>query len=132
MNRISIVSISLGFLILIIRGPLVLFPEPTVDFLRGFIRSVKKVRITGVVFFVYGLFIILMTQGINTPAADFFRILGYFFALVPLLFLIIFPAAYSFMADAILSALDPLIARILGLIGLIIALIFFYYGFFVL
>jgi len=132
MNRLSIISISLGFLILITRGPAVIMPERTLSFLGRFIQSRTKVRTAGVIFFFYALFMILMTQGLNSPVADFFKVIGYFIAFVMVFFLVIFPQVFCFMAGTVINALDSLTTRIIGSIAVIIAVVFLYYGFFVL
>jgi hypothetical protein len=129
MNGLATVSIALGTLIIVIRGPMVVAPKGTLEVYRQLIQTPARIRILGVFVALLGLAMIAAAWGIDQTAAQVVLVFGWFLSLVSLFLLLLFPTLYRGLAAFFLDALEDTSAiRAVGVIGVAFGVFFLYLG----
>ncbi len=128
MDHLSIICITLGIFIIVVRGPLIFAPEFTLRSYRKLLATTLRIRITGMIFLILPVAMILAAWGDHRDGAEIIMGLGYILGFFVVVFLLIFTNIYKLIADAFLDAMDNLILRGLGVISLGIGSFFIYVG----
>jgi len=116
MTGLATLTILLGILAILSRGPLVFAPEATLGVYRKLLETNARVRIMGACLLALGVAMIVLAQGSELTAARIIAFLGWYMACVAVLFLLLFPAAYRRFALSMLEATSQAL-RPLGAMG---------------
>jgi len=127
MNKLAIVSVVLGIIVIALRGPMIFSPDAVIRPFKKLIESRTRMRIMGAVFTVLGLVLVFSAWGVDHTAARVMMGLGCFMALIALFFMTIFPSVYRQIADIVLDW-NPLIFRVIGVLGVGMGVLFIYLG----
>ncbi len=127
MKELAIVSIVLGSVIILSRGPLVLAPDATLRVYRKLLATNTRVRIMGTCMLPLSVAMIVLAQGSELTAAWIISVIGWYMALMTVFVLLIFPSAYRQLALSLLEAVSQAI-RPLGAIGVGIGVLFIWLG----
>ncbi len=129
MTSTAIITLVLGVLIILSRGPLLFTPARTTAVYRRLFATNARIRVAGVFAALLGLALILAAQGESAVAAHAMLWVGWFLLGGTLLLHIPFPGIVALFADGLFDALaDDTTGRVLGAIGVAIGLIFVYVG----
>jgi hypothetical protein len=129
MNSLAIVSIVLGSVIIIARGPMVVAPKGTLAVFRQLIQSPARIRILGVFVALLGLAMVATARGIDQSAAQVILVFGWFLSLVSIFLLLLFPSLYRGLASFFLEVFEETAAfRAVGVIGVAFGVFFLYLG----
>jgi hypothetical protein len=127
MNTVAIASIGLGILIIATRGPLIFAPEGTARVYRQVFGTAARTRILACVFVVAGAALWLAGDGAGGGLATAITVFGWVFGAAGL-FLVIFPATYMQLLEAILDGFDSSGLRAGGVLGAAFGALFIYLG----
>ena len=112
------ITIGLGVVIILSRGPAVLFPKRALEWLRRLIESSSRLRIIGAFLTLYGVAMIVIAKGDDGSLAHFILVTGWVTSVVSLVLLLLFPSLYRGMAAAFLDVMEGGAGtRALGMIG---------------
>ena len=126
MNSLATVSVFVGILLIMVRGPLLFAPEATLQTYRKLIADETRIRIIGVFAAMLGVAMISSAWGADQPAAIIISILGWIVALVAPLLLML-PAFYQYLADSFLD-MSTAAARVIGVLSVAVGGFFIYLG----
>ena len=133
MSGLAAVTITLGVLIIVSRGSLVLFPKRTLDFTRRLVDRPSVIRLIGVFLALLGLMMIVTASGDDRAAAQFVLGTGWFFLAVSMALLVFFPSLYRGLTVTLLDVMEGGGGtRALGVLGVAVGIVFVYLGSFVL
>ena len=128
MNGLALISILMGVLIIISRGPLIFAPEIMRKFYMKLIATSTRIRIMGLCITPLGAVAIMVARGSDQTASLIISVIGYIMVLIAVFFMLIFPSLSKQVADAFLEAMDNLMLRILGLLAVCLGALFIYLG----
>lgn len=128
MNFLAITIIIFGLLIIIVRAPLIVKPQETLDFYKKIINTNNKVRVLGIVIAMLGFLLIIASWNYNIIAAIILKAFGFIFLFAGSIFLLIFTKYYKNFGLYFLEKINLLSARILGLFALFLGAYFIYLG----
>ena len=128
MDRLALVSVVAGAVMIVARGPMVVAPSVTVAAYRWLLASHARIRIMGVFIAALGLVMTRAAHGAEQDAAWVISILGWLF-LFATVFLLIFTSFYQKIALGFMDAVDdPAVLRVLGVIGALFGAFLIYLG----
>ena len=131
MSGLAWCSVAFGVLLLVSRGPLAFAPAATMRFYHGVVATPARVRVLGVVIGVLGLLVASTSWAGEGGAEQFFRGLGALFILLAVL-LLVAPAAYQRIAEAVLSfsdeSVDTAVVRGVGIFAMALGAFLIYLG----
>ena len=130
MNRLALVSVVLGVLIILLRGPMIFAPEVVIERFKKLIITDARLRILGVILTLFGVVLIVSAWGVDHGAAYAVLVMGCLLAFAAFLLQVIFPSLYRQIADIVFT-FNLLFFRVVGVIGVALGLLFLYFGFFV-
>lgn len=128
MNDLALISILIGIIAIVSRGPLIFAPESTKELYVKLVASNTRIRIMGLFVAALGTAAIMAARGSDQTAALIILVLGYFWVFAATFFLLIFTSFYKLIADAFLDAMDNLILRLLGVFTVLLGAFFIYLG----
>ena len=126
MSDLALISIIFGILIVVGRAPLVFAPDTAIRFIRRVINKKIVLRIMGIPTALLGLAMIFSAWGSDQSAALIILLLGWFIAFMAVLELI-FTSFIQRIANSIWN-MDNSLARILGLLSVVLGAFFIYIG----
>lgn len=127
MTGLAVVSILLGVVIILSRGPLVLAPEGTLRVYRKLLATNSRVRIMGVGITALAVAMILLSRGHELTSARVISIMGWCIACVAVFLLLLFPSAYRQLAESLLDATSQAL-RPVGAIAVGVGVLFIWLG----
>lgn len=117
MTVLQILTVAMGLLIIALRGPLIFAPVATRGFYLRLIATPRRVRAMAGVLAPLGLVLVAGARSGEDLAAIVMAVLGWML-LAGGAFLVLFPALYQQIAEAVLEALDkPGALRAIGVLG---------------
>jgi hypothetical protein len=132
MPELAVVSIALGILIVVARGPMVVAPQATLGAYRRVLETDARVRMLGVGLASLGLGLIVFARGSDAGAARFLFVFGWLLAAIAVLFGLILTSFFRRIASSFVNflddSIDSAILRITGVIALGVATFFIYLG----
>jgi hypothetical protein len=132
MPELAVVSIALGILIVVARGPMVVAPQATLGAYRRVLETDARVRMLGVGLASLGLGLIVFARGSDAGAARFLFVFGWLLAAIAVLFGLILTSFFRRTASSFVNflddSIDSAILRITGVIALGVATFFIYLG----
>lgn len=131
MNRVAIVSIVLGIIVVCSRGALLLAPATTLGWFEGLIATDCRIRALGALTLTLGATMAWVGASELTGLATILRLGGWAIVAFSTPALVMFPTAYRAIAVSVLpSSSDSDLAgwRLLGLIGVILGGLLIYFG----
>lgn len=138
MPPVAIVSIFIGVIIIISRGPLVLAPRATRKLYLKLLANNTRARLLGLFAAAVATAAIASARAYLDRATDspaepptavlFVLYLGYFLAAVPAPAFLVFPASVRRTMRTLLGAVDDAVLRWLGVFALALAGLFIYLG----
>jgi hypothetical protein len=118
MSDLGLMSVVIGAVIILSRGPLILAPHRTLIFYERFFLKARAIRLTGLLVGMLGTRTVLVSWGVDGPAADLLALLGWLMAGTAL-WLLLRPNSYRRVVYAWLEisrdGVDPMILRGIGL-----------------
>jgi len=124
----DVTLVLLGIFFIVSRGPFAIWPSATRDFYHRLLNTNLRVRVFGLIFLPLSAAMILVNQGKPGNAAVILTGLGYLFICIVVLFLLIIPGAYRFIANTVLEGMDTVILRGVGVMSLVIGTLLVYAG----
>jgi len=129
MNALACVTIIFGIFIFLSRTPLIFAPEATREFyIRVFLATDKKLRITGVCTVAYAVLMIVVAQGHDQTPAVFIKYFAWFVAVVAALFEVILAPITREVAKNLLESWNLTTLRVLGFLGSQVGTVFICLG----
>ncbi len=126
MNNLAAVSVLLGILMIMVRGPLILAPEATLRVYRKVVDDQRRIRILGTFATILGVAMISSAWGAGQPAAIIISILGWIVVLAgPLL--LISPSFIQSIASLFLD-MSVSAAQVIGVLSVAAGAFFIYLG----
>jgi uncharacterized protein YjeT (DUF2065 family) len=129
MNNHAYISIILGVLIIISRGPLIFRPDATREFYLKMIATRARIRVLGLVVLALGTAMVFSVHEAPGAASVFFAGLGYLMAAAAFFLLLAFPSIFKLVAEAFIEAMDNVILRGLGVLAVGVGAFFIWLGF---
>jgi uncharacterized protein YjeT (DUF2065 family) len=129
MNNPAYISIILGVLIIVSRGPLIFRPEATREFYLKMFATKTRVRVVGLVVLALGCTMVFSVREAPGAASVFFAGLGYLFGAMAFLLLLAFPSFFKLIFEAFFEAADNVILRGLGVLAVGVGAFFIWLGF---
>ena len=129
MNNHACISIILGFLIIMSRGPLIFWPDATREFYIRMMATKARIRVLGLVVLALGTAMVFSVRETPGAASVFFAGLGYLMAAWAIFLLLAFPSIFKLVAEAFIEAMDNVMLRGLGVIAAGIGAFFIWLGF---
>jgi len=127
MTGLAGVTILLGVLVILVRGPLAVAPDATLRAYRELLATDARVRIMGGCLAALAAAMITLARGSELVEARIVAALGWCMAAVAVFFLLLFPAAYRRLAESLLEAASQAL-RPLGAIGVGIGALLIWLG----
>jgi uncharacterized protein YjeT (DUF2065 family) len=127
MTGLAAITILLGVLAILSRGPLVFAPDATLGVYRKLLESNARVRIMGCCLAALGVAMVVLAQGSELTAVRIIGFLGWYMVCVAALFLLLFPAAYRRFALSMLEATSQAV-RPLGAMGVGVGVLIIWLG----
>ena len=124
----DVTLLSLGVIIIVSRGPLVIWPAATRNVYHRLLKTNQRVRVFGLVLLPLATAMILANRGDPRDAAILLTGLGYLFICIVLVFLLIIPGIYRLIADTVLEAMDSVMLRGVGVMAVIVGILLVYTG----
>ena len=131
MSEVGIVSIVVGVVVVCSRGPLLVAPTATLRWFEGVIATNGRIRVLGVGVLILGTVMAWAGASEHGGLAMSLSVVGWAIVGISTLALLLFPAAYRSIAEAVLPTdADEDLAgwRFLGLLGVIIGGLLIYFG----
>jgi hypothetical protein len=132
MPELAVLSIALGLLIAVARGPMVVAPRATLAAYRRVLETDVRVRMLGVGLASLGLGLIVFARGSDAGAARFLFAFGWLLAAIAALFGLILTSLFRRSASSFLDFVDDSVdsaaLRITGVVALGVATFFIYLG----
>lgn len=129
MSNLALVSIILGAIIILTRGPITFAPEASRKFFLNSITTSKtRIRIIGIFTVALGMIMIHVAQDYDQTAALIIKYLGWFFVVVASPILLIFTSIYKDIIINIVENMDALILRLIGIFSVGLGALFIYLG----
>lgn len=132
MPELAVLSIALGLLIAVARGPMVVAPRATLAAYRRVLETDVRVRMLGVGLASLGLGLIVFARGSDAGAARFLFAFGWLLAAIAALFGLILTSLFRRSASSFLDfvddSVDSAVLRITGVVALGVATFFIYLG----
>lgn len=131
MSKVGVVSIALGILLVCSRGAVLVAPAATLRRFEGLIETDGGTRALGAVALILGVAMVWAGASEGSGLATILWVFGWPIVGISTLALVLFPAAYRSLAQAVLPS-DPDADltgwRILGLIGVMLGGLLIYFG----
>lgn len=131
MNRVAVVSIVLGVIVVCSRGALLVAPAATLGWFEDLIATDGRIRALGAFTLTLGATMVWADTAENSGLATILRLGGWAIVAFSTPALVLFPMAYRAIAESVLpSSGDSDLAgwRLLGLIGVILGGLLIYFG----
>ena len=131
MNRVAVVSIALGLIVVCSRGALLVAPAATLGWFEALIVTDGRIRALGAFVLTLGATMAWAGSSEYTGLATILRLGGWAIVAFSTPTLVLFPTAYRAIAESVLpSSSDSDLAgwRLLGLIGVILGGLLIYFG----
>ncbi len=129
MSSLSLVSIILGTIIILIRGPNIFAPEASRKFFIKLIFSSNiRIRITGIFAVALGMITINVAQGYDQIAALIIKYFGWFLVIGAGSITLIFTSIFKGIFLNIVENMGTLSLRIIGIFGVGLGALFIYFG----
>ena len=130
MSTLALVSILLGIIIIVTRGPLMFAPTITKRFYQALIESNLKMRITGVFTALLSIAMIISARGSDQNAAFIILIVGWAMAILAVFAIFFTSFSQSFLDTFIdlLDSMDNIMKRITGVFYTLLGAFFIYLG----
>lgn len=127
MSEVGIASVLLGCLIIALRGGLLVAPSATAELYLRAVETLMRVRVMGALFAVLGVGCVRASEAGAGVMATVIGLVGWLLVFGGA-FLVIFPAPYRRLAQVLMEALDVLALRAIGALGVVIGVLFVYFG----
>lgn len=131
MNVVGIVSILLGALIIISRAQTLVAPASALRWFRNLVSTNRGLRMLGTPILLLGLTMIWAGSTQESGLAEILYVVGFMFVGTSSLLLLLFPGAYRSMVESLIPEDTNGVlnfVRFKGLSGIIIGVLFIYYG----
>ena len=131
MSEVGVVSIVLGVVVVCSRAPLLVAPAATLRWFEGVIATNGQTRALGAVTLTFGAAMVWAGASEHSGLATILSVGGWAVAGTSTLALVLFPAVYRAIAEAVLPSdadADLTGWRILGLAGVFIGGLLIYFG----
>ena len=128
MSSVGAISVLIGVLIIIGRGPLIFWPEPTREFYLKMIATNNRVRLIGLFLVAIAVVMIVASRGDPRPAAMLIQGMGWIIAFVGLIGELIFASITRLIGEAVLEAMDSVVLRGMGILAMGLAAFFIWLG----
>lgn len=131
MSEVGVASIVLGVVIVSSRGPLLVAPAATLRWFEGMIRTDGRIRALGVVALALGALLVRAGVSEENVLATILSLFGWVAVVFTIPALLLFPAVYRFIGQAVVPAnevADLTGWRVLGLAGVVIGGLLIYFG----
>ncbi len=131
MAPLAVACVALGLLVIVLRAPLIVAPEATLQAYRKVLASTARTRSVGVVVLTLGLTIAVPAWGSSRTLVGVLAVLGWLLSFSGAL-LLVFPSAFRLLADDLLrsmsEAVDEAFLRIIGVIAVAVGAALIYVG----
>jgi hypothetical protein len=129
---LAIVSIVLGVLVVVVRGPLLVAPATTIEIYREILATDVRIRVAGICGTLIGLWTVLSVSGALGLGSWIFWVWGWIMVVGCALFLLVFVSAYRAFAETVIDLWDSsAFSRPLGAIAAALGALLIYLGVFV-
>jgi uncharacterized protein YjeT (DUF2065 family) len=128
MSNTAIISVLIGVLIIVGRGPLIFWPEATREFYLKLIATNLRVRLIGVCLLALGIVMIMSARADARGASIIIQGLGWFLVFIAFFGELIFASIVRLIAEAVLEALDNVMLRGLGVLAVGLGAFFIWLG----
>lgn len=129
MSNLALVSIILGIFVVLSRGPFILSPESTRKFfIEFFLASDARLRTVGISIVLFGVLMIMVSQGHDQTAALVFKYYGWFIAIAATFLHVTFTSITRNIAKNIMESFNILTLRILGVLAVVVGTVLIYWG----
>jgi uncharacterized protein YjeT (DUF2065 family) len=129
MSGIAIICIVFGVIAIIIRGPLVFAPEATKRVYRRVFSSRSALRIIGVIMILLGLAMVMVSRESSQDVAIIISLFGWLIMALAGPLTIVATSFVQRIAMASLDRISNTVARIFGIIAVVIGGLIVYLGF---
>lgn len=127
MNKLSLICVVIGAVIIILRGPLLFAPKAVMNLSRQLVKTNIRVRFIGIFVFALCLAIFMATWDSNIFLGRLIFTLTILMTLPFIWFFLISPKTFREIIDFI-SYIDPSVLRCFGLLAIVIGFLFLYLG----
>ena len=131
MAPLAVACVALGLLVIVLRAPLIVAPEATLQAYRKVLASTARTRSVGVVVLTLGLTIAVPAWGSSRTLVGVLAVLGWLLSFSGAL-LLVFPSAFRLLADDLLrsmsEAVDEAFLRIMVVIAVAVGAALIYVG----
>jgi hypothetical protein len=121
-------AITLGALVIIIRAPLLIWPEATRKFYLKWVATNLRIRLTGFVMASFALGFILTSRSLASFHEVFFFLFGWALALFSALMLLLLTFLFKEIVVSLLENMDALILRVIGGASILVGAFFIFLG----
>lgn len=128
MTGLGLVSVIAGCLVIIARGPFIIWPEKTRDFYLRALATHSRIRLLGIGIASLGAALILTGRGHQETAAVFMMAVGCVLAYVAGFVMLVMPALVKLLLESFLKGMDKLMLRGAGLLAALIGVLFIVIG----
>ena len=128
MSSTAIISVLIGVLIIVGRGPLIFWPEATRDIYLKMMATNLRVRLIGVCLLALGIVMIMSARGDARGASVVIEGLGWLLTFIAFFGELIFTSIVRLIAEAVLEALDEVMLRGLGVLAIGLGAFFIWLG----
>lgn len=128
MNAVAVVSILLGLAIIVLRGPLIFAPKETKEFYLKMLASPMRIRIFGAFAALIGIVMVSALAGAEGLLAEILVFVGLMFVVTAVGFMVPFPGKLKTLVEKIFSMANDTLARIVGVIAVLIGVYLIYAG----
>jgi hypothetical protein len=131
MSPVGIVGIVLGLLVVVVRGSLLVAPEPTLRWFKGLVATNGRLRLLGGFTLTLGAAMVWAGSPEDSILAGFLTIFGWGVVGMSALLLLLFPGVYRAIATPFFPSDAPeslFLWRFGGLMGVIVGALLIYFG----
>lgn len=131
MSEVGVMSIVVGVVVVCSRAALLVAPAATLRWFEGVIATNGRIRVLGAVVLTLGVAMVWAGASEQSGLATVLSVVGWAIVGISTLALVLFPAAYRAIAEAVLppaAEADLIGWRFLGLLGVSIGGLLIYFG----
>ncbi len=127
MNKLSMICIAIGTIIIVFRGPLLFAPTAVMRLSQQLVKTNIRVRLMGLFVFALCITIFMTTWDSNLFLGRLIFTLNILLVLIAIWFFLVSPQSFRLAIDLV-SHIDSSVLRCFGFLAIVVGILFLYLG----